>query len=123
MDELMAQDISIADPIAENKSSQETSADSELTGNKLDPLEYFSRFLNIPEMILNHLGGGDLIKISEVSPLWYSTIASSKELMKNIKVVFNVKRELQQGDYVLLKNSSRMYQNIEIRRRYLRGED
>src|SRR5690349_4442590 len=115
--------------IAANKQAKETDEEalneepkkkiielSELPANNLDPLAYFSRFLDIPEMILQHLSGKDVLQISEVSPSCYNCIASSKELMKNIKIVIKEKRELLQEDYDLLKNSSRKYQNIEIRR-------
>src|SRR5690349_4527892 len=82
----------------------------------MDPLVYFSRFLDIPEMIFQHFNGKDLIKISEVNPNYYNFIASSKVLMNKIKIVFKDDRELFEEDYDLLKNSSRFYQNIEVRR-------
>src|SRR5690349_9418393 len=60
---------------------------SELTmSNNLDPLEFFSRFLDFPEMILQHLKVKNLIEISEVSQSWYNFFASSKFVMKKIKI-------------------------------------
>lgn len=87
---------------------------SQLTMNNLDPLEYFSRFLDIPEMIFHHLNGKDLIKISEVNPTYFTFIASSKVLMKKIKVVFDKRLTRHSENFDLMKNSLRLYQNIEL---------
>lgn len=102
--------------VEDKKKSSEESKKKIKFDENVDPLEYFSRFLDIPEMILNHLSGEDLIKISEVNPSYYNFIASSKDLMKKIKIVFHEDRRLDSKDSDLLSNSSRLYQNIEIQR-------
>lgn len=119
----LKRNISIAVPIVDKeKNVEDKKISSEESKKKIkfdenvDPLEYFSRFLDIPEMILNHLSGEDLIKISEVHPSYYNFIASSKDLMEKIKIVFHEDRRLDLKDSDLLSNSSRLYQNIEIQR-------
>lgn len=124
----LKQKISIEFPILDGKPDETKAEASEASNGKpnkkimseltsIDPLDYFSRFLDIPEMIFQHLSGKESLVASEVSPSWYNFIASSKVLMKKVKVAFYFERTLE--DYNLVKNSSRQYQNIRIRRCYM----
>lgn len=84
----------------------------------MDPLEYFSRFYYIPEIVVQHFTGGDLLKLSEMNSTWYDLIASSERFMSKIKIVLECDRELSPQDSLMLNKSSRLYQCLEIRCRH-----
>lgn len=81
----------------------------------MDSLEYFSRFLGLPEMIFHHLSGKELLSLSEVNSTYYDCIASSDRLMSKIKVVHKCDSILTDQDSEMLRSSSRIYRNLEIR--------
>lgn len=80
----------------------------------MNPLNFFSRYLDIAEMIFHHLAGKELLKLSEVSSDWHEFTASSEKFMAKIKLVHKCGLELSPDNSELLINSSRRYQCLEI---------
>lgn len=82
----------------------------------MDPIEFLSPFQSVPEIILQHFSGKELLTLSEVSHSYYEVIASSTRLMTKIRLVFKCDRvTLTPQDSEILNNSLRLYQNFEIR--------
>lgn len=52
----------------------------------MDPFEFFSRFLDMSEMICQHFTGEDLLKISKINSNWYELIDASEKLRSKIRV-------------------------------------
>jgi hypothetical protein len=80
----------------------------------MDPVEMLSRHFNLFEIIFQHLGVDELLKVSEVNTFWYGSIAESSKLMGKIKIVIRTPKFSDDKFIKLLKNSSRRYQNFEL---------
>lgn len=81
----------------------------------MDPVIVFSRFLDVPEMIFQHLTGKELLMLSETSQDWFILIGSSKKLMAKIKFILECYKGFSPHYSELRRAISRRYQNIEIR--------
>lgn len=81
----------------------------------MDPVKFFSRFLDTPELIFQHSSGRELLELSEVNPNWCDFIGSTRKLIAKVKLVVKCDCELSVQDCELINNSSRRYQNLEIR--------
>lgn len=83
----------------------------------MDPLEYFSPFLGMSDMIFDNFSVKDLLNLSLVSPSWHEHIAKSPKLMRKVKLSFTCGINLflnVQEVVPLMENSVRRYQNIKL---------